>query len=392
MANDLSNFTPELWSKRIQALLRKSLVARMIASTEERAGLTYGDTVHRPYNTEAYPVDYVKGTAITQQDIDTVDETLTINYSKVIPYYIDDVDQIQNKYNTALELSSRASYNLQRTIDASVLKESTNATLSVDDGDIGGTSGNPIALSSSNAVNTFGTAWAKLGNNNVEQDRDWYLVISPSMANIIMQSQVANGFNVADLALRNGFLGQWLGYNVFQSTNLKSTVSLGIATNPTANDTVVINGVTFTFVASPAAAGDVDIGANAAESVDNLVLAINGGAVGTAYIALSNSNRSKLALNNVVAVDNTTAIGLTASGEMTLSETFTDGTDAFGTQTVNSMAGRMGAIDLVIQKEPKVDTRRASLKLGDDVLVHSLWGVRSFLEGRERMVGIEIAA
>jgi hypothetical protein len=50
-----------------------------------------------------------------------------------------------------------------------------------------------------------------------------------------------------------------------------------MATKPVADDTVVIAGDTYTFVASPAAAGDVAIGAAVANSQANLVAAINTG-------------------------------------------------------------------------------------------------------------------
>jgi hypothetical protein len=45
--------------------------------------------------------------------------------------------------------------------------------------------------------------------------------------------------------------------------------------NVTADDTVTINGKAYKFVAAPAAEGDVLIGATAAETLDNLALAIN---------------------------------------------------------------------------------------------------------------------
>lgn len=52
----------------------------------------------------------------------------------------------------------------------------------------------------------------------------------------------------------------------------------------TANDTVTIGGVVYTLVASPAVAGDVDIGVSAAATAANLAAAINAGAgAGTAY-------------------------------------------------------------------------------------------------------------
>jgi hypothetical protein len=54
--------------------------------------------------------------------------------------------------------------------------------------------------------------------------------------------------------------------------------------NVAANDTVVIGATTYTFVASPSSAYDVDIGGDLATSIDNLVAAINdSGTAGTTY-------------------------------------------------------------------------------------------------------------
>jgi len=66
--------------------------------------------------------------------------------------------------------------------------------------------------------------------------------------------------------------------------------SLNLATTPTANDTVTINGQVYRFVVTPGAtANDVALGASAAAARANLILAINAGAnsgnYGTATVA-----------------------------------------------------------------------------------------------------------
>ena len=124
---------------------------------------------------------------------------------------------------------------------------------------------------------------------------------------------------------------------LYVSTNLTATASLALATNPTEADTVTINGVVFTFNATPSGAGSVDIGANAAASVDNLVAAINGGAgAGTTYIALSASDRAKL--EGITATDNTTAIGLESKrGYKVLSSSLTAAGDKWGAVTIYNL-------------------------------------------------------
>lgn len=78
---------------------------------------------------------------------------------------------------------------------------------------------------------------------------------------------------------------------------VKAAGSITVATNPTANDTVVVNGVTFTFVAAPAAITDVKIGANALATAATLLLQLQfstNPAVATATFAADASVAGKI--------------------------------------------------------------------------------------------------
>ena len=69
----------EYRSNRIQKLLQKALVSREIANMEERAQLTNGIKVHRPYHSDVQVNTYTKGTAVSIQDITATDEYLTVD-------------------------------------------------------------------------------------------------------------------------------------------------------------------------------------------------------------------------------------------------------------------------------------------------------------------------
>lgn len=380
MANDLQHFTPEFWSARIQALLHNNLVGAAIANTEERSILKHGDIVHRPYHSEIYSSAYTKGTAVTILDVSTTDESLTVDQTRVVPIYIDDIDAIQNDYNTQDALSRRAAYELRDHIDRTILAESSNA----------GLNNTAISLATSNIVSEFSSAKATLFNNGAEPEGR-FAVVDPDTESIIEQYCSATGYNIVDKTIAGGFgfnnyRGQFLGLDLFCSQNLPSAASLGIATNPSENDTVVINGVTFTFNATPSGAGSVNIGADAAGSVTNLTYAINGtGTAGTDYIALSAADRAKLTRRGVTATDNTTAVGIAAAGKLTLSETLTAAADEWSTQTIDCIVGNKGCIDLVIQREPKAEFKDVQDKLGKNILTWDLFGVKTFVEGAQRM-------
>ena len=111
--------------------------------------------------------------------------------------------------------------------------------------------------------------------------------------------------------------------------NNKATGTLSMATKPTADDTVVIGANTYTFVATWAAEGDVEIGALVANSQANLVAAING--------SDGNNTAHPLVTAAAFASDDmvVTAKSVGTAGNLATTETFTDETDAWGAATMS---------------------------------------------------------
>ena len=94
--------------------------------------------------------------------------------------------------------------------------------------------------------------------NDIEDTKPWFFVITPDVKANIQQTNLVNGFNQADAALRGtlkgmGYLGQWGNFNIFVSNNVAHTNEVTMS-SVAAADTLTINGVTITFAASPTAA------------------------------------------------------------------------------------------------------------------------------------------
>jgi len=204
MANALTAFSPEYWSKRVQFLLQNSLVSRDVANMEERPLLQNGTKVHRPTISDVTIEDYVKGTDVTPQDIAAGDEYLTIDQTKDVSFYIDQVDVIQNKYDVANRMIDRATYRLKNDMDGDFLEEVSNAQVTFDDADMGGTSGNGVNVSVSNIIRAVATAKAKLVSNQVEDTKARSAIVTPSFGALLEQSFIANGFKKADDNLDGG--------------------------------------------------------------------------------------------------------------------------------------------------------------------------------------------
>lgn len=258
MVNDLSGFIPELWSARIQKMRQKMLVSAAVSSFEEQKGLTYGDTVHRPTMSDFVVNDYVRGVPVTPQDITNTDDTLLINKSKEVSFYIDKLDEVQSKYDIEMAAVKRATYKIKDEMDMTRFKETINATYVADAGDNGGTAGTAATLTPSTAVQFFETAKARLRSNNVEDDRGWYAVVSPTVTGIIAQTFIGAGFNLADSALKNGYKGDAFGLKIYESNNLLHT-RVATPTSLVNTNTLVVAGVTFTFATTATAAGDIDL-------------------------------------------------------------------------------------------------------------------------------------
>ena len=387
MAQNLDAFIPELWSRRIQYLTRNALVATQICSFEEQPDLKYGDRIHRPYPNDLVVNDYTKYTDTVQQDLIGTDEYLDIDQSKEISFAIDEVDLIQNKYDLENSYVERAAYRLANDIDGSVLGEVVNANVTCDGSDIG--SSGAISLSTSNCLNAIMTAGAKLTANGCEMDKTWALVVSPKSASVIAQTVAQDWFSLADLALKNGYAGNFAGYKVYSSNNVPHNRTISFS-SVVATDEITVAGVKFTFVSSiGTTAGNVLKGANDAAALANLAAAINGASgAGTTYVEVSAADRAKL--KNVKAnLDASTGV-LTTAGAVVVSTP--DTTITVGNAEEHAILCRPGAIDLIMQQN--IDVRKTPLpkQKADYYIISCLYGKKTFTEWKNRMVDIKIAA
>jgi len=392
----------EAFAERYQDILGKSLVAMKVANTGLQAGLKYGDKVHR-FKLDLTGVVVRDVTVGSDQTIDAItdsDETLDVDQKKGAAFPISSWEEIQaGPLKPALTAGREVALKVKRYIDADVFYGVTSATYTFDNGNLTTLSSDatPITLSTSNAPVMVTRVAAMLQAGNVPEG-NWAFVLDPYAISIIAQHAIGKDLDLSENILRNGYSGPLFGFKVYSSNNLTGEAVLGMATQPTANDTVVIEGVTFTFVASPSAAGDIDLGADVDATRANLEAAINAGSgAGSDYIELSAADRKTITYDKrITATNNDTTNKLTivgkGSGRLTLSETFTDATDAWDKNFVHCFAGKVGSIDLVVQKDPMPVLREEPKQETVNVLVNTLYGTKVFNDGANKMIDLKIAA
>ena len=386
MPNNLDAFSPEYRSARTQRLLKKKLIAREIASMEEQATLRDGDMVHRPYYSDVVVNNYTKGVDVTVQDVVATDEYLVVNKSKEATVYIDEIDVKQNKYDAANKYIDRMTYALRKDIDGAFLKEVLNAEYSMDDGDMGGTAGNPVTVSVANVFSLFTYTEAKMNANDIEDTKPWFFVITPEVKAAIQQTNLVNWFNQADAALRGtlkgmGYLGTWGNFNIFVSNNVAHSNKVTMS-SVAASDTLTINWVTITFKAAPAAAGECKPTLAALKGMLNGVMATAGD-----YVEFSAADRAKLIAAGISAIDDGTDVTILSNGTTTYAQSGV----TLGGEVAHCWAGQYGCTDMVIQKDVAVQKNKEPKKTGYNYLCWTLYGIKTFTEGAKRCIDVLVA-
>jgi len=393
---DQFTYHQEGFANKYQDVLQKTLVADVVANRRLEKQLTVGKKISRfklvvgghVYDESRY----------TDRTVDTVsDDTqyIEIDKEKYLSWKLHKWDKLQNTpLQAGEEIGRQKGHSMRQYIDADVLAETLNAYDTFDDGDISGTAGNGLDFSVINIPKVATLLPAKLRQNNVE-DGQFAYVLDPIMIAYVQQTLLGKDINLTDATFKNGYTGPLVGWSLHSSNNLTFTAKLNMATEPTANDTVVIGDVTFTFKATANAAGHVKLTATPATTLDNLVAAINGSGTGdgTDYYEVSTANRAKLRdTYRAAAVDGTTYLTLTCtgSGRLTVSETFTDATDGWSLKKLHCYAGKKKQVDLIMQQDVQVDMRPEPKQPVNNFFVDALYGKKTFDDAAQRFLDLQV--
>lgn len=396
MANALGNglLNKAYWSKKMQEYRKKKLVAMAICDTSEKDGLSTGDTIHKPYSSDVVGQSYTKGTAFKVQDISATDDTLIVNVARIAPFYIDDVDKIQNSYSAADEFSGKAMDKLNRFVDADVLAEYANATSYIDAGDVGGSAGTNISPDTTNINKIFTAAGRKLNALNVGPENR-FAVIGPAILEVLQQYTAGKDTQLGDKVMENGFIGSRFGFDIYVSNNLTYSAVWTPTDNPSNAETLKIGDATITFKTTSASAGDLNICSDTANTLASLAAFINAPGTtvaddtNTGYIAMTAANQAKL--EGITATASTTALTITFPGG---GEIVGGGTaqGTWSSEIVHCLFGKKGATALVMQKEPSMEIKEVQDKLGKNFAPWMLYGLKTWNNNKDLLVDVRILA
>lgn len=262
------NFSPVLYSQKVQKAFRKSSVVEDVSNTDYFGEISaFGDSVKVIKEPEITVSTYQRGTAVSAQDLADADFSLVIDQANYFMFKMDDIETAHSHVNFMDLATDRAAYRLRDTFDQEVLGyltgwelNSSNAWIrrtaasgtkadsnagndellaanSLDITDFGGTdlgvvgteeTSIPVAANGgtggiSSPLEIMNRMARKMDEANVDTADRWFIA-DPVFFELLMDEN--SKFVSADFGggeeLRNGRVGDGLvrGFRVYKSNNL----------------------------------------------------------------------------------------------------------------------------------------------------------------------------
>lgn len=403
MAANLDAFKTA-FSNTYQEVFQKVLVAMKIANTRLLSDLYYGKAIERvAVDISAANVEDITAyTDMTSQAVTDSAETLTVDQNKGIMFQLSEKEIVQaGPLNPGEFIGAKLAEKVAIYVDADVLYQTVNAAYAFDNGDLTtmASTGSPITINSTTAPQMAMRMPAKLRKNNQTLSNMAFVIDSYGISDLF-QYLLGKNADFVNSMFQNGYVGEQVaGAKVYVSENLTGEGVLGLATAPTDGDTVTINGTVFTFKTTlGSTAGNVLISGSADAARANLTALINAPSTTTTYgVALAAadivnvSKTLRLTATNNDSTNKMTLIGK-GSGRLTLTETFTDATDAWDKNFIHAYFGKEGAIDVVIQKDVKADMRPEPKQPTTNIISRVLYGIKTFADGSRKFLDVKISA
>ena len=237
--NNLSqgNFTPQIFSQKVQKFFRRASVVEDITNTDYAGEIeNFGDTVKIIKEPTITVKDYARGQTVDTQILADDQITMTVDQGSYFAFKVDDIEERQSHVNFEALATSSGAYSLKKNYDYNVLKFIYD---NASDGTGTGTDASPIDGDAAvdTLANLVSTAKKNLDRNDVPEENRW-LVSSPEFfeqlrkagAKLSDQSVMADG---GSSQIRNGMVTDrpLFGFNMYQSNAI--AVSGGSAANHT---------------------------------------------------------------------------------------------------------------------------------------------------------------
>lgn len=222
MANDLSNFIPEIWSKKLNVLLTKSGVMMQCVNKDYEGEIknsgdtvkirTFGDVTVKTYSG-----------SVTYDNLTSPTQDLLIDQKKYFAFKVDDISKAQSNIDIMAGYLDRAKVAIDLAKDSFLLAKHADVSAS----NIIGTEETPIALTKDNIYANFVAVAKSLKKSNaIKKGEKPWIVINPDVEALLIQApEFIHSTQAGDDTLRDGSIGKIAGMDVLVCTNLEPVSS-----------------------------------------------------------------------------------------------------------------------------------------------------------------------
>ena len=406
--------TQDARSKFTIAKAQENLYAVNLANVVCNVDTNKMGTVYNPFTSRPVAGDGSASstTSYTVNAYSSDADSLQVNRRAYAAEHVDSYDWKSVDFGLLGDRGTQMGKTISSVIDGYVLNlpVSTSGVTTLDDGDFGGTDGNPKTSSNSVIDDIINTSIQEVDLVNSGDKR--FMVVSAYEANDLRGYLQSTGNMVMDEVLRNGIASQvrkvgttFSGVDVFQSNGITQTVVLGLATNPTDGDTITIGSGDFavevTFVATlSGGTSEIHITASVDATAANLATWLNAyGAnseaegTNTGYSAGSAEEQATLSRLQVsaTATGASDIVTVTTKGVVKVSETLTDGTDTWATPYRYLVFGDYGSINLYLPtKGMEYDEKKVGGKPGVELYMEQFYNATIWSRMKSRVLAVKV--
>jgi hypothetical protein len=234
------NYNPEVYSGKLVEKFYKTTVFGEIASTDYEGEIAgFGAQVRIRTVPDVTVLDYVIGNGLSYQYPGSNSVTLAIDKAKSFSVAVNTVDLRQSDIDMADVFANDGSIGLRIAADADMLVTIPASVSSTNRGPVAGAdsdidmgdSTTPVSVSSTTIVNFIVDCGTVLDESNVADEGRW-MVVPPWFVAMLKKSDL----RIASLAgdgtsiLRNGKVGMIDRFTIYQSRQLLTQASPGLAT------------------------------------------------------------------------------------------------------------------------------------------------------------------
>lgn len=221
MTQDLTNFIPEVWSKKLSLLLDKSGVMMQCVNRNYEGEIkNSGDTVHiRTFGDVTVKTYNGK---VNYDDLASPMQDLLIDQKKYFAFKVDDISKAQSNIDVMAGYLERAKVAIDLAKDTFLLAKHAD----VPAGNIVGTEELPIALTKDNIYSNFVNLAKCLKKANAVKTGSGkmpFIIINPDVEALLIQAgEFTQAFALGEKTLREGSIGKIAGMDVLVCTNLEA--------------------------------------------------------------------------------------------------------------------------------------------------------------------------